>query len=121
MRACSHCTGRATSSGGRTGPVRGGPDFFRREFGFPHCPGLLQRALREFSAGGLGLPWLSCFGNHEALNQGVGTQTPGLASALIGGRKPTDLPADFDHDQAHELFTSQPEVFMAGPYPAGHP
>ncbi len=96
-----------------TGPQ--GPDFFRREFGFPHCPGLLQRALREFSAGGLGLPWLSCFGNHEALTQGVGTQTPGLASALIGGRKPADLPAGFDHDQAHELFTSQPEVFMAGP------
>ncbi len=93
----------------------GGPDFFRREFGFPDCPGLLQRALREFSAGGLGLPWLSCFGNHEALTQGVGTQTPGLASALIGSRKPADLPADFDHDQAHELFTTRPEVFMAGP------
>jgi metallophosphoesterase (TIGR03767 family) len=92
-----------------------GPDFFRREFGFPDCPGLLQRALREFSAGGLGLPWLSCFGNHEALTQGVGTQTPGLASALIGGRKPTDLSAGFDHDQALELFTTRPEMFMAGP------
>ena len=59
------------------GPGAGGPDFFRREFGFPHHPGLLQRALREFSATGLSIPWLSCFGNHEALNQGVGTQTPG--------------------------------------------
>jgi len=93
----------------------GGPDFFRREFGFPDCPGLLQRALREFSAAGLSLPWLSCFGNHEALTQGVGTQTPGLASALIGSRKPADLPADFDHDQALELFTTRPEAFMAGP------
>ena len=92
-----------------------GPDLFRREFGFPHHPGLLQRALREFSAAGLGLPWLSCFGNHEALNQGVGTQTPGLAAALTGGRKPTGLPADFDHDQALELFTTRPEAFMAGP------
>jgi metallophosphoesterase (TIGR03767 family) len=97
------------------GPGPGGFDLFRTEFGFPHHPGLLQRALREFSAVGLGLPWLSCFGNHEALNQGVGTQTPGLAAALTGGKKPTDLPPDFDHDQALELFTSRPEAFMAGP------
>ena len=30
-----------------------GADIFRREFGFPHHPGLLQRAMREFSAAGL--------------------------------------------------------------------
>jgi metallophosphoesterase (TIGR03767 family) len=97
------------------GPGPNGPDFFRREFGFPHHPGLLRRALREFPASGLPLPWLSCFGNHEALTQGVGTQTPGLASALIGGKKPTGLPAGFDHDRALELFTERPEAFMAGP------
>jgi metallophosphoesterase (TIGR03767 family) len=93
-----------------------GPDFFRREFGFPHHPGLLQRALREFSATGLSIPWLSCFGNHEALNQGLGTQTPDLAAALTGDRKPTGLPPDFDHDHAVELFIEHPEAFMAGPY-----
>jgi metallophosphoesterase (TIGR03767 family) len=98
------------------GPGPAGPDFFRREYGFPHHPGLLRRALREFSATGLPVPWLSCFGNHEALTQGVGTQTPGLAAALIGGRKPTGLPPDFDHDRALELFTEHPEAFMAGPY-----
>src|SRR6202030_960306 len=32
------------------GPGADGPDFFRREFGYPDHPGLLQRALREFSA-----------------------------------------------------------------------
>jgi metallophosphoesterase (TIGR03767 family) len=93
-----------------------GPDLFRREHGFPHHPGLLRRALREFTAAGLGMPWLSCFGNHETLNQGVGTQTPGLAAALTGDRKPTGLPDDFDHDRAAELFTERPEAFMTGPY-----
>jgi metallophosphoesterase (TIGR03767 family) len=97
-----------------TGPA--GPDYFRREHGYPHHPGLLRRALREFTAAGLGVPWLSCFGNHEALNQGVGAQTPALAAALTGGRKPTDLPEDFDHDGALELFSGCPEAFMAGPY-----
>jgi metallophosphoesterase (TIGR03767 family) len=92
-----------------------GPDFFRREFGFPHWPGLLDRALREFPADGLRLPWLSCYGNHEALNQGVGAATPGLAAALIGGQKPIGLPDGFDSDKALELFTVSPEAFMAGP------
>jgi metallophosphoesterase (TIGR03767 family) len=92
-----------------------GDDIFRREFGFPHYPGLLQRAMQEFPATGLRLPWLSCFGNHEALNQGVGTITPDLARALVGGRKPLRLPPDFDHDHALELFTERPEAFTAGP------
>jgi metallophosphoesterase (TIGR03767 family) len=92
-----------------------GPDFFRRELGFPHHPGLLEAAMREFTAGGLDMPWLSCFGNHEALNQGVGTQTPGLAAALTGDRKPVGRPGGYDADEALELFTVRPEAFMAGP------
>ena len=96
-----------------TGP--GGPDFFRREFGFPHRPGLLAAAMRPLHAPGLAIPWLSCFGNHEALNQGVGAATPGLAAALVGDRKPLALPDGFDADEALELFTVRPEAFMAGP------
>jgi metallophosphoesterase (TIGR03767 family) len=92
-----------------------GDDIFRREFGFPHHPGLLQQAMREFSATVLRAPWLSCFGNHEALNQGVGRITAGVADALVGNRKPLALPEDFDHDRALELFTERPEAFMAGP------
>ncbi len=97
------------------GPGADGPDLFRREFGYPHHPGLLRHALREFRATGLGVPWLACFGNHEALNQGVGTQTPGLAAALTGSRKPAGLPDNFDHDKALELFAEHPEAFMLGP------
>ena len=92
-----------------------GPDLFRREFGFPHHPGLLDAALRDFPAAGLAMGWLSCFGNHEALNQGVGVQTPGLHAALTGAAKPVALPDDFDHDDALRIFTEQPEVFMSGP------
>jgi len=93
----------------------GGPDYFRREFGFPHHPGLLERALAEFRSGGLGIPWLSCFGNHEALHQGVGVMTSGITAALAGPKKPLALPNGFDHDRALELFTDHPEAFMAGP------
>ena len=93
----------------------GGPDIYRREFGFPDHPGLIERALREFRAGGLTMPWLSCYGNHEALNQGVGVQSEGIARALTGASKPLGLRPGFDHDQALELFTVRPEAFMDGP------
>jgi metallophosphoesterase (TIGR03767 family) len=92
-----------------------GPDLFRRELGFPHHPGLLRRALRRFRASGLVMPWLSCFGNHEALTQGVGVPTDGITAALTGGRKPVGLPDGFDHDRALDLFTTQPEMFLTGP------
>ena len=52
-RACRRSTGPTTSSGSRTAEGPDGPDIFRREFGFPHHPGLLERALREFTAAGL--------------------------------------------------------------------
>ncbi len=97
------------------GVAESGPDLFRAAFGFPHYPGLLDRALAEFSASGLQMPWLSCFGNHEALNQGVGVVTADLAAALVGDSKPWRQADDFDHDRALEIFAHHPEVFLAGP------
>jgi metallophosphoesterase (TIGR03767 family) len=97
------------------GVAASGPDLFRTAFGFPHFPGLLRRAMEEFTAPGLQMPWLSCFGNHEALNQGVGVISADLAAALVGDLKPWALPEHFDHDRALELFTHHPEIFMSGP------
>jgi metallophosphoesterase (TIGR03767 family) len=97
------------------GIAASGPDLFRSAFGFPHWPGLLRRALADFTAPGLSMPWLSCFGNHEALNQGVGVISAKIAAALVSDLKPISLPADFDHDRALELFTHHPEVFLTGP------
>jgi metallophosphoesterase (TIGR03767 family) len=90
-------------------------DLFRRGFGYPHVPGLLHRALQEFGAAGLRLPWLSCHGNHEAVSQGVGLVTPGLAAGMTGTHKPRRLPEDLDRDRVLETFVSHPEVLMAGP------
>ena len=92
-----------------------GADQFRTALGFPHLPGLLERALRPFPAPGLRLPWLGCLGNHEMLAQGVGLVTDGLTAALTGDRKPVRLPDGFDLDQVHETYVSRPEAFMAGP------
>ncbi len=93
----------------------GEPDLFRRDYGFPLIPGLLDRALRPVDAPGLGVPWLGCHGNHETLCQGVGVVTPELAAAFVAGQKPIELPSGIGRDTAHETFITRPEAFLASP------
>ena len=89
-------------------------DAFRRDLGFPHAPGLLERAMQSFQSTGLRRPWLGCYGNHEEVCQGVGIVTPALAKAMVGARKPVALPEGLDPDGAIEKFVQQPEFFMTG-------
>ena len=93
-----------------------GEDVHRKAFGFPHVPGLLERALQPFYAEGLGVPWLGCHGNHEEVCQGVGMVTDALARAMVRSRKPLQLPENLDLDKVIETFVNRPEAFMAGPY-----
>jgi hypothetical protein len=95
------------------GPT-GQPDLFRSLFGFPHVPGLIDHALDPLHSPGLALPWLACYGNHEALIQGVGVVTEPVAAALVGPTKPTGLPADLDLDKVLETFVSGSQAFLAG-------
>ena len=92
-----------------------GEDLFTSGYGFPHLPGLLDRAHEPFQTEGLRVPWLGCRGNHEELSQGVGVVTSHLAAAMTGSRKPFRLPDSIDRDLALETFVNRPEAFMAGP------
>ena len=96
------------------GPGPDGEDLFRSLYAFPHLPGLLERALDDFHSTGLSVPWLACFGNHEALIQGVGVVTPDVEAALVGALKPTRLPDGVDLDQALELFITGAQAFLGG-------
>ena len=95
----------------------GGPedsDVFKRELGFPHLPGLLERAVEAFEASRLRLPWIGCYGNHEEVCQGVGLVTQALAKAMSASRKPIALPGGLDRETALETFVQHPELFMRG-------
>ncbi len=54
-------------------------------------PGLLQQANRSFRATGLGVPWYSAFGNHDALLQGNIATSAFLTTLAVGCRKPLAL------------------------------
>lgn len=92
-----------------------GPDRFKRDWGFPDYPGLLSRAAAPFNAGGAGLPWLSCFGNHDGLAIGEAVPTEAYRRLLTGAEKPISLPPNLDPlPRVSELF-SHPERFLTGP------
>ncbi len=92
-----------------------GIDRYKREWGFPDWPGLLSRASAPFLAGGIGVPWLSCFGNHDGLALGESVPTAAYRRLLTGAEKPTSLPDGLDPlRQVSELF-SHPERFLTGP------
>lgn len=96
------------------GDGKSASDWYQRCHGFPHLPGLLERALADFHSGGLRLPWLACFGNHEALIQGLGRVTEPLQRHLVGTRKPRGSLADLDLDALHEAFIESPQSFLSG-------
>jgi len=64
-------------------PPRGkAPDQYKALHGFPTVPGLLDAARKPFKAPGLGIPWYTCFGNHDGLMQGNFPHT--VPSSLLG-------------------------------------
>ncbi len=91
------------------------PDAYKVRWGFPDYPGLLEEAVRPFVSEGLGLPWLSCFGNHEGLVQGTAIPTVSVQELVGGDRKPVDLPPGFDPVANVDAFVPTPEAFLSGP------
>ena len=62
------------------------------------------------------MPWLSCFGNHEALNQGVGAATAGPGRRA--DRRPRSrwgCPTASTATRRWSCSRCSPEAFMAGP------
>ena len=65
----------------------------KRLYGFPTVPGLLDAAITTFTPAGVGLPWYSCYGNHDGLVQGNFPESFGLTLAAEGSQKIIALPA----------------------------
>jgi metallophosphoesterase (TIGR03767 family) len=75
------------------GPPPGQPADLRiSRYGFPKVPGLLDACRKPFNARGLGMPWLSVFGNHDGLVQGNVPASPLIGQIATGTTKITDLP-----------------------------
>ncbi|GAA1569622.1 TIGR03767 family metallophosphoesterase [Dactylosporangium maewongense] len=92
-----------------------GDDRYKRLWGFPTHPGLLEAATAPFTAAGLGHPWLACLGNHDLLIGGTTAARPDLAAIATGPRKPVGLPDGPDLPDALGTFLTDPAALFAGP------
>lgn len=68
-------------------------DVYRKRYGFPKVPGLLDAARKPFQADGLNMPWYTAFGNHDGLVQGNFPQLLQLGLVSTGALKIMSLPA----------------------------
>jgi metallophosphoesterase (TIGR03767 family) len=68
-------------------------DLFKAKFGFPEAPGFLEKSLEPISAVGTGVPWYTCYGNHDGLVQGNAPVNPGFNRIAIGGTKVVGAPS----------------------------
>lgn len=75
-------------------PEPSSQDVWKSRYGLPTQPGALTAAAKPFDSVGLGLPWLSCFGNHDCLVQGRAPAPSGYDTHLAGTSKPSRIDPD---------------------------
>jgi metallophosphoesterase (TIGR03767 family) len=96
-------------------PDAGVPDKYKRQWGFPEYPGLLDAAAQPFVGSGVGLPWYQTFGNHDGLMQGNAPRNPIFNQLALGSVKISGLPPGLDPCDSFEILRSNPQALLAGP------
>ena len=104
--------------GGTPHGVSAGADQPRSKYGFPVIPSLLDACRREFKATGIGLPWLTAYGNHDGLLQGNLAPSPLADDFAVGSRKILGLAPGFSLADLLAGLSGNPSKFnelMKGP------
>lgn len=102
-------------------------DRWKVEKGFPDYPGALDAAAEQFTADGIGVPWLACFGNHDQLVQGRAPVPSGMDDVLTSTHKPHSLSGAVPEDDVIDTYIRDPLTLVAsassneGKIEPGHP
>jgi metallophosphoesterase (TIGR03767 family) len=90
-------------------------DDYKRVFGFPDRPGLLDAVIAPFTPVGLPCPWYSVYGNHDGLVQGNMPDIPPLEQISVGPLKVVGLPAGLTPARAERALTEgNPDELYGG-------
>lgn len=91
-------------------------DEWKTRRGYPEYAGAVEAAAHKFTAAGLGIPWLTCFGNHDCLVQGRAQAPVDYDDFLTGRRKPVSRPTDRDPGpDALNEYCNDPYWVSSGP------
>lgn len=96
-------------------------DRYKTELRLPDVPGVLEATARPFETKGLGLPWLTCFGNHDCLLQGRAAQADADNDLLTGSEKPVELSSNVPDGPKTNAYVEDPSWASAGPSRAIEP
>jgi metallophosphoesterase (TIGR03767 family) len=97
------------------GPPTGAQDDdAHSDWGFPRIPGLLDASRRPFDTGGLGIPWLTAFGNHDGLVQGNFPHTLPLSTVATGSLKLISPPAGVSQADLLRALQGDYAAFLQG-------
>ena len=91
----------------------------KRLYGFPTIPGLLEVAIAQFAPTGIGLPWYSCYGNHDGLVQGNFPESFNLTLAAEGPLKIVSLPVTTSQADVIAALENQDPSRVGTPFSAG--
>jgi metallophosphoesterase (TIGR03767 family) len=89
-------------------------DDWKRLYGFPAVPGLLEAIQQPIISKGLGVPTLVVSGNHDVMRQGTAFTSSALESIAIGSRKATGMPPGFDPPDKLAAYLSDPASYNVG-------
>jgi metallophosphoesterase (TIGR03767 family) len=89
-------------------------DHWKRAYGFPSFPGLLEAIDTPIACPGLTLPWLGVVGNHDWLRQGTAKTSEALEAIAVGFKKSTGMPPDFLPEDALAAYLEEPASYNVG-------
>ena len=97
------------------GPPTGAQDDqAHSRYGFPRVRGLLDASRRPFDAAGLGIPWVTAFGNHDGLVQGNFPHTLPLSTVATGNLKLVSPPAGLSQADLLRAVRGDYAAFLQG-------
>jgi metallophosphoesterase (TIGR03767 family) len=87
---------------------------WKRTYGFPSFPGLLEAIDEPLVSPGLKCPWLGVVGNHDWLRQGTAKTSLTLEEIAVGTKKSVGLPPGFLPADALVAYLEDPASYNVG-------
>jgi metallophosphoesterase (TIGR03767 family) len=114
VQSVAACAESASSDSGFWCPDPSVDDHWKRAYGFPSYPGLLEAIDVPLVSEGLRLPWLGVVGNHDWLRQGTAKTSEALEAIAVGVEKTTGMPPGFLPEDALVAYLEEPASYNVG-------
>ncbi len=89
-------------------------DEWKRRYGYPSVPGLIDAVSSPLVCAGMGLPMLAVAGNHDVMRQGTALTSASSERWAVGDRKATAMVPGFDPADPLAAFLDEPACFVEG-------